>query len=385
MTPPDPLVGQELADLPEVARLMVRLCEIPSPSREEGPMAAAVRAELRALGAEVHEDGAAALLPAGCGNIVARFAPTAEGGVPIMLGAHLDTVPVTGEIEVELVDGHLTNRHDAILGGDNKSAVAVLLEAMRRVTSEGRPHAGVELVFTPCEEIGLRGAAAFDPSPLRARFGFVYDHTGPVGDIVFAAPSLHRIEATFIGRSAHAGIAPESGRSAITAAAKAVGRMPLGRIDAETTANIGTIAGGTATNVVAERCTLTAEARSRDERALSVQLTAMMDALTWAASECEVDLETRVEKEFTAYRLGESEPQVAMAAEVLRSLGHTPRMVASGGGSDVNAFLRNGFPAVNLCNGMIAPHPPDERIAVASLESMLDVTLGLIDAAARAS
>ncbi len=375
------MTTRDLAGLPEVARLMVRLCEIPSPSRAEGEVAEVVRAELRELGADVHEDGAAARLPAGCGNIVGRFPATAPGGVPIMFCTHLDTVPVSGPIEVELVDGELTNRHAAILGGDNKSAVAVVLEAMRRVVAEGRPHAGVELVFTPCEEIGLRGAHAFDPMPLNARFGFVYDHTGPVGDIVSSAPSLHRIDATFIGRSSHAGISPEAGRSAIVAAARAIGRMPLGRIDAETTANIGTIDGGTATNVVAERCTVTAEARSRDERTLAVQLTAMLDALTWAASECEVDLETRVEKEFTAYRLGEGEPQVRMAMEVLSGLGYTPRLVASGGGSDVNALIRNGFPAVNLCNGMIAPHTPDERIALASLEQMLEVTLGLIDAA----
>jgi tripeptide aminopeptidase len=374
---------EDLAGLPEVARLMVRLCEIPSPSRSEGGVAEVVRNDLRALGAEVHEDGAATTLPAGCGNIVGRFPATAPG-VPIMFCTHLDTVPVTGPIEVELVDGELTNRHDAILGGDNKSAVAVVLEAMRRVVAEGRPHAGVELVFTPCEEIGLRGSHAFDPGPLNARFGFVYDHTGPVGDIVASAPSLHRIDATFIGRSAHAGISPEAGRSAIVAAARAIGRMPLGRIDAETTANVGTVGGGTATNVVAERCTVTAEARSRDERTLAVQLTAMLDALTWAASECEVDLETRVEKEFTGYRLGEGEPQVRLAAQVLTALGHTPRMVPSGGGSDVNALIRNGFPAVNLCNGMVAPHTPDERIAVASLEQMLDVTLGLIDAARQA-
>lgn len=370
----------DMAGLPQVARLMVHLCEIPSPSRAEGPVAEFVRSELRALGAEVHEDDAAATLPAGCGNIVARFPATAPG-TPIMFGVHLDTVPVSGPIEVELVDGELTNRNPTILGGDNKSAVAVVLEAMRRVTAEGRPHAGVELVFTPCEEIGLRGAHVFDPTPLSARFGFVYDHTGPVGDIVTSAPSLHKIEATFVGRASHAGISPEAGRSAVLAAAKAIARMPLGRIDPETTANIGVIEGGTATNVVAERCSLTAEARSRDERTLAVQLTAMLDALTWAASECEVDLETRVEKEFTAYRLNENEPQVRMAIDVLTGLGHTPRMVASGGGSDVNAFIRNGFPSVNLCNGMVAPHTPDERIAVADLERMLDVTLALIDAA----
>ncbi|WP_217912707.1 M20/M25/M40 family metallo-hydrolase [Miltoncostaea marina] len=371
---------EELEALPPVARLTVRLCEIPSPSRQEAAVAEVVRGMLREMGAEVIEDGAATSLPAGCGNIIGRFPATAPG-TPIMLASHLDTVPVTGPIEVELADGRLRNRHDAILGGDNKAAVAAMLEGMRRVVEEGRPHAGVELVFTPCEEIGLRGAHVFDPSPLLARFGFVYDHTGPVGDVVVAAPSLYRVTATFVGRAAHAGIAPEAGRSAILAAARAITRMPLGRIDAETTANVGTVGGGTATNVVAERCTVTAEARSRDERALGIQLTAMLDALTWAASECEVDLETHVEREFSAYRLGEGDPQVRMALDVLAGLGHEPRLVQSGGGSDVNAFLLNGFPAVNLCNGMTDVHTPDESIAVESLEAMLDVTLGLVDAA----
>jgi tripeptide aminopeptidase len=375
---------EDLAGLPPAARTMVRLCEIPSPSRDEGRVAEVVHAELRALGAEVTEDGAAARLGAGCGNIVGRFPPTGDGGVPIVLCAHLDTVPVTAPIEADLVDGHLRNRHPTILGCDDKAAVAVLLEAMRRVRDEALPHAGVELLFTPCEEIGLRGAEAFDPSSLHGRLGFVFDHVGPVGEIVGSAPSLHRIAATFIGRAAHAGIAPEAGRSAVEAAARAIARMPLGRIDAETTANVGTVAGGTATNVVAERCELTAEVRSRDERTLAVQLTTMLDALTWAASEREVDLETRVDKEFTSYRLAEDDPQVAMAAEVLAALGHRPRVIASGGGSDVNALLRRGLPSVNLCNGMLDVHTPDERIAVASLEAMLDVTLGLIDAARRA-
>jgi tripeptide aminopeptidase len=375
---------EELAGLPPAARLMTRLCEVPSPSRDEAAVAELVRAELRALGAEVSEDGAAAVIGAGCGNIVGRFPATAPGGTPIALLAHLDTVPVTGPIEVELVDGHLRNAHPTILGGDDKAAVAVMIEAMRRVRDEGLHHAGVELVFTPCEEIGLRGAAALDPSALVAGMGFVFDHTGPVGHLVASAPSLHKIQATFIGRAAHAGIAPEAGRSAIEAAARALGRMPLGRIDQETTANVGTIEGGTATNVVAERCEILAETRSRDEQALAVQLTAMLDALTWAASECEVDLETRVDREFTAYRLTEDDPQVRMALEVLISLGHRPQLVASGGGSDVNALIHNGFPAVNLCNGMVDVHTPDERIALASLEAMFDVTMGLVDAARRA-
>jgi tripeptide aminopeptidase len=167
----------------------------------------------------------------------------------------------------------------------------------------------------------------------------------------------------------------------VEAAARAIARMPLGRIDAETTANVGTVLGGTATNVVAERCTITAECRSRSERRLATQLTAMLDALAWAAAEGEVDLETRVDNEFTGYRLSERDPQVALAAAALRSIGFDPRYVDSGGGSDANAFLLNGLPAVNLCNGMADVHTSDERIAVRSLERMVDVTLAIVAAA----
>lgn len=372
-----------VAELSRVARLMARLCEIPSPSRAEGAVADAVRAELADLGATVSEDDAAERLGAGCGNIVARF-PATEGaaGTPILFASHLDTVPVGGPIAVDLVDGHLTNIHPTILGADNKAAVAVMLDAMRRVRDEGRAHAGVELLFTPCEEVGLKGAALFDPATVRAQFGFVYDHTGPVGDVVGHAPSLHRIEATFVGRAAHAGIQPEMGRNAIAAAAAAIGRMPLGRLDAQTTANVGTIAGGSAANVVPDRCAIVAEARGRDEEALAVQLTAMLDAITWAATQHEVDVETRVTREFTSYRVGRDDPQMALARTAMAACGLTPRIVPSGGGSDVNAFMVNGFPAVNLCNGMIDVHTADERIAPESLDTMVDVTLAIIAAAA---
>lgn len=377
------MTGASPDEWPEAARMMARLCEIPSASGNEAAVAEVVQAELHALGAEITEDGAAAAIPAGCGNIVARFAATAPG-TPVMFGAHLDTVPQSGPIEVVENDGVLTNRHATILGGDNKSAVAVLLAAMRRVVQEGRPHAGIELLFTPCEEIGLRGAAHFDPSTLVAKYGFVFDHTGPVGGIVRSAPSLKKMEATFVGRTAHAGLEPEQGRSAIVAAAQAIARMPLGRIDAETTANIGTVTGGTATNVVADRCTLTAECRSRDERALSGQLTAMLDALTWAATEFEVDLETQIRHEFTGYRLSDKDPQVELATRALRACGHEPYPVDTGGGSDVNALLVSGFPAVNLCNAMVDVHTDRESIAIADLDRIVDVTLAIVDQAREA-
>ena len=364
-----------------MARLPARLCEIPSPSGQEDEVARVVTEMLRDLGAEVTEDDARERTDAGCGNILARFAPTAEGGVPILFCAHIDTVPNRGPIEVEVVDGHLTNRLPTILGGDNKSAVAGILTAVRAVVEEGRPHSGIEVLLTPCEEVGLQGAAVFDVSRLTSAFGFVYDHTGPVGDVITAAPSLRHIHGEFHGTAAHAGIEPEKGRSAVVAAGKALARMPQGRVDVETTANVGEVRGGTATNVVAEHCVVTSELRSHNPETLAHQLTATLDALTWAAAEVGVDLETRVDNVFTGYRLTGDEPHVAMAFEVLAGLGYEPRAVSTGGGSDVNALILNGFPAVNLCNDMIAVHTPGERIAVETLERIVELTLGLIDAA----
>ncbi len=375
------MTPEQVAALPRVAQLFVRLCEIPSPSGSEDEVAEAVRAELTALGATLTEDTAGADIPAGCGNIVARFAPTVTGGTPIALCAHLDTVPNTGPIQVTLADGYLTNARDDILGGDNKSAVAALLEAVRRIVDEQRPHAGVDLILTPCEEIGLQGAKRLDPATTQAAMVFVFDHTGPIGGIVTAAPSLSKIDATFVGRPAHAGIVPEQGRSAIEAAARALSRMPLGRIDPGTTANVGTVQGGTATNVVAERCAVTLEARSLDDAALAQQIMAMLDALTWAATEAEVDLESRVVNAFTGYRLSDRDPQVRLARQALESCGYQVTLVSTGGGSDTNAFLRNGLASVNLCNDMIDVHTDDERIAVTSLEHTVDVALALVETA----
>ena len=364
--------------LSEVCSLFARLCEIPSPSGEEQAMADAVIRELERMGASITQDDASTMVAAaGCNNIIARFAPTAPG-TPIMFCAHVDTVPLLAPVTVVQDGEWLTNANEAILGGDDKAAVAVMLHAVDRVVREGIPHAGIELVFTPCEEVGLQGAAYFDPSVLNAQFGFVYDHTGELGGIVTSAPTHKEIDATFRGVAAHAGIQPEQGRNAIFAAARAVAAMPLGRIDEATTANVGTIRGGSADNVVAEECTVTGECRSRDLDALDRQLTAMVDAFTWAGTECECDVEVRVKHHFTGYALAEDAPQVVMAREAIEDCGIEPRLVASGGGSDVNALLVNGFPAVNLCNAMFAVHTPDERIRIADIDRMVDITLAIV-------
>jgi len=374
-------VSTPLVGLPEVAQLLVELCEIPSPSYQEGEIAARARRELEALGCEVTEDAVGGRIGAGCGNLLGRLPPTARG-TPVLLCAHLDTVPVAAPVEVELrPDGTLTNRHEAILGGDDKAAIAAMLVGVRQLLRDRAPHAGIEILLTPCEEVGLRGAAGFDDSILAARVGFVFDHAGPIGRIIMSAPWHKRITATFVGRAAHAGMEPENGHSAIAAAAQAIAQMPLGRIDEQTTANIGIIAGGEATNVVAPRCEVIAEARSRDPQRLAAQIMRMLDAMTAAAVAGGCDLECRVETQYAGYRLRRSDPQVALAERALRRVGIAPEHVSGGGGSDVNALVRNGFPAVNLCNAMVDVHTADEAISVTDLETMVAVTRAILDEA----
>src|SRR5207244_4938922 len=179
-----------------------------------------------------------------------------NGGVPIFLCAHLDTVPPTAAIEPVIDDdGVIRNAAGTILGADNKSAVAAMLEGARRVLAENRPHAGIELLFTPKEEVGLLGAAAFDETRLHARIGYVYDQAAPIGTIILGAPYSHSLDVTFHGRASHAGMYPDEGRSAIAAAARAIAALRLGRVDEQSTANVGLISAGTAVNIVPAWCT----------------------------------------------------------------------------------------------------------------------------------
>jgi tripeptide aminopeptidase len=370
-------VGQ--IDKTRLADTFVRLCEIESPSGHELRLARAVRAELESAGLEVVEDASAVKTGAECGNLLARLSGP-DGGRTIMLAAHLDTVPLTDRVEVQLVDGVFTNRRAAILGADNKAAVAVLLEVARRYAVGGAP-VGCELVFTTSEENGLRGAKAFDSS-LAAEFGYVLDHASPIGDLIVAAPTYYQITADFNGRAAHSGIRPEAGRSAIAAAAKAIEAMELGRLDAETTANVGRIEGGVAANVVPPHCRLEAEVRSLDDGKATQTTGRIVDALTWAASSTETDVDTEIEKQFDAYRIPESHPCVLAAAAALRDCGVEPVYAASGGGSDASAFEAKGLRCLNIANGTEANHTPEERVSVQALETMLEVAFRLLDRAA---
>jgi tripeptide aminopeptidase len=368
---------------PTVLDFFTELAAVWSPPGGERPVADRVASYLEELGLDVEEDDAGLRIDASAGNLLARLEPTAPG-VPLFFCAHLDTVQPQGPIEPVVEDGVVRNAAGTILGADDKAAVAAMLEAAARVVEGGRLHAGVELLFTPKEEVGLLGAKAFDHRRLQASVGYVYDQASPIGEIVLGAPTARSLSVRFHGRAAHSGMYPEEGRSAIAAAARAIADLRLGRIDAETTANVGLVSGGTARNIVPEWCSFELEIRCHDERRLGDLVQEALDTIAFAAGvgECEVD--TQIEESYRAYRFRRDDLPVRLAARALQRCGVEPRYVLTGGGADANVFNAAGLECVNLANGMVDIHTPDERIAVDDLERMVDVTLALVDAAREA-
>ena len=368
------------AERQQLGETFAALCRIESPSRHERACADWVIAELDGMGIGVEEDDAGAAIGANAGNILARI--PGSGPETILLCAHLDTVPLAAPVEPVLVDGGWENANEGIVGADNKAAVAVMLELTRRLVRAPDSHeVGLELLFTVCEEIALQGAKAFDRKLLESRFGYVFDHPSPIGEIITSSPTYYRILAELHGRAAHAGISPETGRSAIAAAARGIAAMALGRLDPETTANVGTIAGGTNANVVPEHCRVEAETRSIDRSRAESTATEIVDHFQEAADAGECDLDITVEQMFEGFRVPQREPAVVLAERALQACGYQPKPIATGGGSDANALQSNGFPCVNLANGTERNHEPTERVSVDALDGMLEVAIALFEEA----
>jgi tripeptide aminopeptidase len=363
------------------------LCRIESPSGHERGCADWLTRELTAMGLEVDEDTTGPEVGADAGNLYARIPGAAErsggqAGPHILFCAHMDTVPLAAPVEPALVDGVWANVNEAILGADNKSAVAILIELARRYSGPTAPATGLEFVFTISEETSLGGSAAFDTSRLRSTYGFVFDQATPIGGVIVASPTHYRIIARLHGRAAHAGVRPEAGRSAIQAAARGIATMELGRLDEQTTANVGMIHGGSAINVVPEHCEVVAEVRSIDDARSAAVTTELIDHLQDAADAAECDLDLKVERMFQGYRHAAGAPQVAIAERALTSCGYTPERIVSGGASDVNSFMVDRLPCVCLADGVQANHTSAERVSAQALEDMLEVALVIVEESA---
>ena len=371
------------ADLDALLDLFVRLVEIPSPSGHERGVADFVLGYLRDVGFDPVEDDSGPATGSDSGNITVQV-PGEGRGTPIVVAAHMDTVTVSGPIHAVVVGGVVRSAGDTILGGDDKAACTALLAVLADLATSSPP-CGLAAVFSTCEEVGLRGAKALDLARLGARAGFVLDEAGPVGDVITRAPSQKMVTADFHGVAAHAGIAPEQGRSAIAAAAAAVAGMRLGRIDETTTANVGLISGGSAVNVVPERCRIEGEVRSHDEARLAEHTAHVIDSVELAAGLAGIDVEVTVRDAFTGFALADDALPVRIATAALRDIGIEPRVRASGGGSDVNVYNAAGLPSVNLSVGMEQVHSPDEHLPVERLGEAYRLLHALLRAAAAAT
>jgi tripeptide aminopeptidase len=343
------------------------LVRIDNPPGEEADVVGYIRGVLEPLGLSFEQDEHL--------NLVARLPGEGE---PVLFNAHTDCVPPCVGVQPVVEHGIVRSSGDTVLGADDLAGVAAILEGVRRIRESGGTNRAAELLFTSQEEIGLRGAAVFDYSRLQARMGVTLDSTGPVGGMCMGGPSQKSLNAVVLGKAAHAGLEPEAGINAIRVAAEAIAAMPLGRIDEETTANVGVIHGGAATNIIPERVELRGEARSHNQATLDAQIEAMSHALRDAAERHGATLELDISQPYQTYRLKEDEPVVQYVITTLKRLGIEPYTYISGGGSDVNIFAQHGVRVVNLSLGYQAIHTIDEHMAVAELERAAQLVTGLL-------
>lgn len=355
------------------------LARISSPTGREREVAEYAAAVLAEIGCAVRCDDSRERTGANVGNLIATLPGT---GGAIAFSAHMDCVdPCEGVMPV-VQDGVIRSAGETVLGGDDKVGIAAILEAMRRLHESGEPHAAVLALLTVSEEQGLIGAKALSAEDVDADACLVLDADGSVGGIVTSAPTHYTFTALFRGRAAHAGVEPEKGISAIRMAASAIERMQLGRLDELTTANIGTIDGGSATNVVAPSCKVTGECRSLDATRVEAVREAMDAALKEAAAEFGGEVEVAWKLEYRGFTVSDKEPVLALVERACADIGVTARRFATGGGSDGNVLSALGVPTLVLSSGMSKVHTTAEELEVAQLELLADLLVAVARRAA---
>ncbi|MCO7176667.1 M20/M25/M40 family metallo-hydrolase [Sporolactobacillus kofuensis] len=365
-------------------QLVDNFCELVKVDSETGNEARifqVLKNKFEALGLDVKEDDAKRATGHGANNLICTLPATVKG-TPIFFGAHMDTVFPGQSVKPIVSDGYIKSDGTTILGSDDKAGVSAILEALRVIQEERLDHAEVQVVVTVGEESGLVGAKALDTSLIHADYGFELDSDGPVGDLIIAAPYQTKLEVNLYGKTAHAGIEPEKGISAITIAAKAIAMMPLGRIDKETTANIGRFEGGKATNIVCDSVKVLAEARSLNKDKMDRQVKKMSEAFETTADAMGGTADVHVQFMYPGYRFEAKDALVQFASKAIEKVGRTARLLQSGGGSDANVVCGKGIPTLNLGVGYENIHTVKEKIAIAELVKTGELVLALIDQAA---
>ncbi len=374
-----------MIDRDRLVETFLALCRMNSPARSEGPVADWLQTNLEAIGMTCVRDGASGATGSETGNLIATLPANVEGADPIFFAAHMDTVEPNPGVNIVIQDEIIRTDGTTILGADDRAGIAPLVEALRVIVERGLLHGRIEAVFTVCEEIGLLGAKALDLEGLSARYGYVLDSNPPVGGVVVSAPSQDSFTVTIKGRPAHAGAEPEKGVSAIQAAAAAISRMRLGRIDHETTANVGVIHGGEATNIVCPEVVMLAEARSRDPEKLARQVEHMVQTWQSAAAEIGALANIEVEHQYEAYRYDETDPVVQRAFKAARRIGLAPTTKSVGGGSDANVFNARGLPTCVLGTAMSGVHTHEERAAISDLCATAELIVAIATEGVNAS
>jgi tripeptide aminopeptidase len=366
--------------------LLIQLIKIDSLSRKERNVALCLQREMESLGAEVWFDDAGEKVGGDTGNLIAHFRGTALGAPPLLLSAHMDTV-VPGEGIVPVLDGDILRTDGrTVLGGDDKSGVAIICEVLRVVKENQIPCSDIDCVFTICEEAGLIGAKCLDVSRLRARTGLVLD-SDSVGFLFTKAPAANRMEFRVRGLEAHAGVCPEKGVSAIKVAAEGVARMRLGRIDDETTANIGVIEGGMAVNIVPNSVVLRGEARSHSEEKLERQTQHMLQCLQEAAAghvlelegkQFQATVEAQIDRDYDRMHVPDDSVIVRLVQAAARNLRVELKTLATGGGCDANVLNRKGLQVANLSTGMREIHTVNEWLDLKDLYLSAEMVLEIV-------
>jgi tripeptide aminopeptidase len=344
-------------------KLFKELCYINAPALQEYECGAHVKRYLESMGLEVMEDEAGALNGGNCNNLIAWLPGNKPGAPRIFLSAHLDTVEPTAGLEIEEVDGVFRSASDTILGADDKGGMAPAIEAVHCLLESEEPHGDVCLLFSIAEEIGLKGAASVDLLKLNLDYGYVFDTGPPVGSFVTRTATHDKLDVTITGKPAHAGKDPEKGINAIQVAARAIDDMRLGRINAETTANLGTISGGSATNVVCASVTIHAEARSTSLEDLDRQVGHMVQRFEEAACHYGAEVKIEHERHYESYHIDENSEVVQVALKASRACGFEPALRTTLGGSDANVYNAKGVPTIVVATGMDKIHTHEELIS----------------------
>jgi tripeptide aminopeptidase len=362
------------------------LVQVDSETGDERAICDLLKKKFVALGCEVYEDDTMQTTGHGAGNLFATLPASSgfETAPKLLFTCHMDTVKPGKNIKPRLdEDGYLRSDGTTILASDDKAGLTAIIEALQVLIDQDLAHGALQLVITVGEESGLIGAKALDPTLLLADYGYAFDANGPVGEIIVAGPAQAKIRAVVHGKAAHAGVNPEDGISAIQVAARAIGKMPLGRIDAETTANIGKFVGGGETNIVCDRLELFAEARSHSPEKLERQLQAMERALRETATEHGGDCEFEAEIVYPGFQFTERHAVVQLATRAVERIGRTPQLVKSGGGSDANIFNGHGVPTLNLAIGYEQIHTTSEQLPFAELVKTTELVLAIVEEATK--